>query len=103
MAATWAARCGINARIVDKRGTKVFKGQADGLQARTLEIFDSFGFVDRVLKESNHLWAGPMLHAGLRLTLKRQARDMLLGSSVSSAGRWRHQSLKPDRTLTVMA
>ncbi|CAD6565765.1 MAG: hypothetical protein ASARMPRED_007976 [Alectoria sarmentosa] len=55
MAALWAARCGIHARIVDKRGTKIFNGQADGLQCRSLEIFDSFGFADRVWKESNHM------------------------------------------------
>jgi phenol 2-monooxygenase len=55
MAATWFSRCGINARIIDKRGTKIFSGQADGLQCRTLEIFDSFGFADRVWKESNHM------------------------------------------------
>ncbi|KAF7903981.1 hypothetical protein EAF00_001315 [Botryotinia globosa] len=55
MAATWMARCGIHARIIDKRGTKIFTGQADGLQCRTLEILDSFGFADRVWKESNHM------------------------------------------------
>jgi 2-polyprenyl-6-methoxyphenol hydroxylase-like FAD-dependent oxidoreductase len=49
------ARCGINARIVDKRGTKIYSGQADGLQLRSLEIFDSFGFADRAWKEANHL------------------------------------------------
>ncbi|KAH7312924.1 FAD binding domain protein [Rhexocercosporidium sp. MPI-PUGE-AT-0058] len=55
MAATWMARSGIKTRIVDKRGTKIYSGQADGLQCRTLEIFDSFGFADRVWKESNHM------------------------------------------------
>lgn len=55
MAATWAARCGIHTRVVDKRGTKIFNGQADGLTSRSLEIFDSFGFADRVWKEANHL------------------------------------------------
>ena len=55
MAAMWAAKRGIHARIVDKRGTKVFNGQADGIQCRTLEILDSFGFADRVWEESNHL------------------------------------------------
>ena len=30
MMATWMAKCGINTRIVDKRGTKIFNGQADG-------------------------------------------------------------------------
>lgn len=55
MLATWMAHCGINARIVDKRSTKIFNGQADGLQSRSLEIFDSFGFADRAWKEANHM------------------------------------------------
>jgi 2-polyprenyl-6-methoxyphenol hydroxylase-like FAD-dependent oxidoreductase len=56
MAATWMARCGINCRIIDKRGGKVLAGHADGLMARTMEIFDSFGFADRVCKEASPLW-----------------------------------------------
>lgn len=55
MMATWLAKCGVNARIVDKRGTKIFNGQADGLQCRTLEIFDSLGFGHRAWQESNHM------------------------------------------------
>ncbi len=55
MAATWMSRCGIKTRIVDKRGTKVFNGQADGLQCRTLEIFDSFDLAHRAWRESNHM------------------------------------------------
>ncbi|KAF1913433.1 FAD binding domain-containing protein [Ampelomyces quisqualis] len=55
MMAAWMARCGIDARIVDKRGSKVYSGQADGVQIRSLEILDSFGFADRVWKEANHM------------------------------------------------
>jgi len=55
MLAAWMAHCGINARIVDKRSTKIFSGQADGLQMRSLEIFDSLGFADRAWKEANHM------------------------------------------------
>ncbi|KAK1469799.1 phenol hydroxylase [Colletotrichum melonis] len=55
MAAAWMAHCGVNARIVDKRNTKIFCGQADGLQCRSLEIFDSLGFADRAWKEANHM------------------------------------------------
>jgi phenol 2-monooxygenase (NADPH) len=55
MMATVLAKCGVHARIVDKRGTKVFNGQADGLQCRTLEIFDSLGFGHRAWDESNHM------------------------------------------------
>ncbi|OAA72922.1 Monooxygenase, FAD-binding protein [Akanthomyces lecanii RCEF 1005] len=43
MAAWWMARCGIAARIVDKRGVKVINGHADGLRPRTEELFDSMG------------------------------------------------------------
>ncbi|KAB8290040.1 hypothetical protein EYC80_010366 [Monilinia laxa] len=41
--------------LLTRGGTKIFNGQADGLQCRTLEIFDSFGYADRVWKESNHM------------------------------------------------
>lgn len=53
MAAYWMAVCGVKARIIDKRGTKVFTGQADGLRPRTLEIFDSMGFQHRVIHEGH--------------------------------------------------
>lgn len=55
MAANWMARTGVNCRIIDKRSTRVFAGQADGLQCRTLEVMQSFGFCDRALKEANHM------------------------------------------------
>jgi len=55
MLSAWLSRLRIPTRIIDKRGTKIFNGQADGLQCRTLEIFDSFGFADRAWKESNHM------------------------------------------------
>lgn len=35
--------------------SKIFNGQADGLQCRSLEIFDSFDFAHRVWRESNHM------------------------------------------------
>jgi phenol 2-monooxygenase len=50
MAALWMARCGVNARIIDARATKVFRGQADGLQSGTLGILDSFGIADELYK-----------------------------------------------------
>ncbi|KAH6713064.1 FAD binding domain protein [Leptodontidium sp. MPI-SDFR-AT-0119] len=55
MLANWLSRTGVTTRIVDKRGTKIFNGQADGMQSRTLEIFDSFGFGHRAWYESNHM------------------------------------------------
>ncbi|MCJ1245589.1 hypothetical protein MMC30_002793 [Trapelia coarctata] len=54
MAAAWAAQYEISTRIVDKNDAPVTKGRADGLQARTLEIFDSFGLADQVWKKGFH-------------------------------------------------
>lgn len=53
MAAYWMARCGVKARVIDKRSTKVFVGHADGLRPRTLELFDSMGFQHRVMHEGS--------------------------------------------------
>lgn len=54
MAAAWLARAGVgNVKLVDKRPEKVSTGHADGLRQRTLEVFQSFGLADRVLKEGN--------------------------------------------------
>ena len=53
MAAYWMARCGVRARVIDKRPTKVFTGKADGLRMRTLELFDSMGFQHRVMQEGH--------------------------------------------------
>ncbi|ERT02715.1 hypothetical protein HMPREF1624_01016 [Sporothrix schenckii ATCC 58251] len=57
MLALWLARLGVDARIVDKRTGKVYSGQADGFQVRSLEILDSFGIAEKIWKESNHMIA----------------------------------------------
>ncbi|KAG5804942.1 hypothetical protein H9Q74_010417 [Fusarium xylarioides] len=74
MMATWLAKCGIKTRIVDKRGTKVFNGQADGLQCRTLEIFDSFGFAHRAWIESNHMLEISLWNPDEKGVLRRSSR-----------------------------
>lgn len=62
MAAAWASRYNMTTRIVDKNHERISKGQADGLQARTLEIFESFGVADQLWKKDFHdleicIWA----------------------------------------------
>jgi phenol 2-monooxygenase (NADPH) len=41
MMQTWMAKCGIKSRIVDKRGTKIFNGQADGTHRHLVTILRS--------------------------------------------------------------
>ncbi|KAI9735467.1 MAG: hypothetical protein M1818_006473 [Claussenomyces sp. TS43310] len=53
-AATWLARCGIRCKIVDSRSGPLDVGQADGVQARSVEIFESFGMVEDLLREAYH-------------------------------------------------
>lgn len=67
--AYWMAQYGINARIIDKRSTKLFRGHADGLRGRTLELIDSMGFVHRILQEGYH-GAGLRYWVGRLMTFK---------------------------------
>jgi len=55
VAATWMARCGVKTLLVDKRSAESWSGHGDGIQARTLEICDSFGLADAVWNESYHM------------------------------------------------
>jgi phenol 2-monooxygenase len=57
MAANWLAVQGLGAsvRIIDKRSDKIFTGQADGLQCRTLEILHSFGLGEDIWRQSNRM------------------------------------------------
>jgi len=43
---------GITTRIVDRRGGRLEVGQADGIQARSVETFQAFGFADRIIAEA---------------------------------------------------
>lgn len=49
------ARCGVKTIVIDKRDENVRAGQADGIQCRSLEIFDSFDIVEQIWKESCHM------------------------------------------------
>ena len=56
MCATWLSRCGIPFRIIDKRSNEIFTGQADGLQCRSLEIFQSFSELSFDFASLNQSW-----------------------------------------------
>ncbi|GAA5929705.1 uncharacterized protein JCM15063_004228 [Sporobolomyces koalae] len=46
---------GLTCRIIDKRSAQLDNGQADGLNSRTLEIFESLGFVESIEKEGSRM------------------------------------------------
>ncbi|MEC5192271.1 MULTISPECIES: FAD-binding monooxygenase [unclassified Arthrobacter] len=43
---------GITTRIVERRGGRLPIGQADGIQARSVETFQAFGFAERIISEA---------------------------------------------------
>jgi phenol 2-monooxygenase len=51
LAAQMAAFPDINTRIVEQKSGPLQLGQADGIACRTMEMFEAFGFSDRVMKE----------------------------------------------------
>lgn len=54
-AGAWLARYGIRCKILDRRSGPMEVGQADGVQCRTVEVFDSFGIAEELLRESYHV------------------------------------------------
>ncbi|RII42510.1 3-hydroxybenzoate 4-monooxygenase [Galactobacter valiniphilus] len=45
----------IDARLVERRPEQLLVGQADGIQARSVETFQAFGFANRVIDEGYHI------------------------------------------------
>ena len=54
-AATYLARCGVRCKILERRDGPMKMGQADGVQCRTVEIFESFNMSEELLRESYHV------------------------------------------------
>jgi phenol 2-monooxygenase len=54
-AATWLARCGITCKILEKNSGPMQLGQADGVQCRTVEVFESFGLAEELLRTAYHV------------------------------------------------
>ena len=52
LAAQLAAFPDITTRIVEQKSGRLLIGQADGVACRTMEMFEAFGFADRVMKEA---------------------------------------------------
>src|SRR5271166_1221542 len=52
LAAQLAAFPDIETRIVEQKSGPLVLGQADGIACRTMEMFEAFGFSERVLKEA---------------------------------------------------
>ena len=51
LAAQLATFPNIKTRIVDQKDGPMELGQADGIACRTIEMFNAFGFAERVLKK----------------------------------------------------
>lgn len=45
----------VHARIIERRPERLEVGQADGIQARSVETFQAFGFADQLISEAYHL------------------------------------------------
>ena len=42
----------VTTRIIDRRAGRLEIGQADGIQARSVETFQAFGFAERIIAEA---------------------------------------------------
>lgn len=74
----------MSVRIVDKRATRALSGRADGVQARTLEILDSFELGNGIrangcMLDDMVVWA-PVGENGI---IQRVSRSSVWGSDTS--------------------
>lgn len=84
--ATWLARCGVRCKIIEARAGPLENGQADGVQCRTVEVFESFGLADELLRDSYHVlevsfWSSSSKDGKPLLVRTRQTADTLPGLS----------------------
>ncbi|KAG2137579.1 FAD binding domain-containing protein [Suillus bovinus] len=72
MCANALANAKVNVRIVEKRAVGVTAGQADGVAPRTIEVFQSYGIAERLMKESVQVhqaaFYDPSSSGGIKLT-----------------------------------
>lgn len=54
-AATYLARYGVRCKIIESRSGPLERGQADGVQCRTMEMYESFGLAEDVLRQGYHV------------------------------------------------
>ena len=54
-AAAYLARCRIPCKILEARSGPLETGQADGVQCRTVEVFESYGIAEELLREAYHV------------------------------------------------
>jgi phenol 2-monooxygenase len=79
LAAQLSAFPSINTHIVEQKAGPLLLGQADGVACRTMEMFDAFGFAERVLKEAywvnETVFWGPDEKAGDRIVRRDRIQD----------------------------
>lgn len=83
-AAAWLSRLGLPCKILERRPGPLEIGQADGVQCRTVEVFDSFGLAEELLREAYHVlevafWTSDPSGDGIKRT--RRNADTEVGLS----------------------
>ena len=84
MASLYLSELGVKHRIIDQLGTRALNGRADGLQVRTVEIWDSFGLAHKIDTHGNRIreWA-LWTPAGASNAIVRTRRETIFGEDVS--------------------
>ncbi|KNG52437.1 phenol 2-monooxygenase [Stemphylium lycopersici] len=80
-AATWLAIYGIPFTMLERRPGPLEIGQADGVQVRTVEIYESFGLSEDLLREAYHIlevcfWGVDEEPGGKQGGIKRKSRTI---------------------------
>lgn len=78
-AGTWLSKYNIPFTILERRPEPMRIGQADGVQCRTVEIYESFGVSEELLREAYHVlevafWGPKTNEQGVEVGIERKSR-----------------------------
>ncbi|KIK81429.1 hypothetical protein PAXRUDRAFT_15250 [Paxillus rubicundulus Ve08.2h10] len=78
MSANALAMAGVDVRVIDQRPTKLTVGQADGIQSRTIEVWQSYGLAERLIREGNQVYMSAFYAPNERGEIECTKRERLV-------------------------
>ncbi|KAF8841424.1 hypothetical protein BDN67DRAFT_967176 [Paxillus ammoniavirescens] len=78
MCANALAMAGVDVRVIEQRPTKLSVGQADGIQSRTIEVWQSYGLAERLIREGNRVHMSAFYGPNERGEIECKKRERLV-------------------------
>ncbi|KXN89429.1 Phenol 2-monooxygenase [Leucoagaricus sp. SymC.cos] len=86
MLANTLGRLGVSVKIIDRRKPQEVYGRADGIQPGTIEVWNSYGLSERLLREGCHIYSFVNARYPFEVTVPIQVTEKILRDSAKEFG-----------------